>query len=60
MTTSLSQLIEQTSDMVSLPQVSIRINEMVNSGNYKAADVGKLISQDPGLTVRLLKVANSP
>ncbi len=46
--------------MVSLPQVSIRINEMVNSGNYKAADVGKLISQDPGLTVRLLKVANSP
>lgn len=60
MTTSLSQLIEQTSDMVSLPQVSMRINEMVNSGDYKTADVGKLISQDPGLTVRLLKVANSP
>ena len=57
---TLEQLIEQTSDMVSLPQVSMRINEMVNSGDYKTADVGKLISQDAGLTVRLLKIANSP
>ena len=57
---TLEQLIEKTSDMISLPQVSMRINEMVNSGDYKTADVGKLISQDAGLTVRLLKIANSP
>lgn len=60
MTISLQQLIEDTSDMVSLPQVSMRVNEIVSSGEYKAADIGKLISQDPGLTVRILRVANSP
>lgn len=60
MAISIQQLIEDTTGMVSLPQVSMRVNELMSSGGYKAADVGKLISQDPGLTVRILKVANSP
>lgn len=60
METSIHELIEDTTGMVSLPQVSVRVNDMVSSGDYKASDVGNLISQDPGLTIRILKVANSP
>ena len=33
---------------------------MVNDPKSTSADIANLISQDPGLTVRLLKVANSP
>lgn len=47
-------------NLVSLPEVCIRVNEMVDNPRYSAVDIGKVISQDVGLTTRLLKLANSP
>jgi len=54
------ELVKNIGELVSMPGVAVRINEMVDDEQYSAADIGKVISQDPGLTVRLLKIANSP
>lgn len=53
-------LINDTLELVSLPDVIHRINLMVEDPSSSAADIGRLISEDPALTVRLLKVVNSP
>jgi putative nucleotidyltransferase with HDIG domain len=54
------ELVKDIGELVSMPGVAVRINEMVDDVQYSAVDIGKVISQDPGLTVRLLKIANSP
>jgi len=53
-------LVDDVGDLVSLPEVVLRINEMVSDEQASAADIGRVISQDPGLAARLLKMANSP
>lgn len=45
--------------LVSLPEVCIRVNEMLEDPKINANDIGKVISQDTGLTARLLKIVNS-
>lgn len=45
--------------LVSLPEVCIRVNEMMDDASTSASDIGKVISQDTGLTARLLKIVNS-
>lgn len=58
MALSLEQLLEYGTGLVSLPAIAIRLNKMVDDPGTTAADIGKLISQDPALTMRLLQVAN--
>ena len=53
-------LITDSLELVSLPDVVHRINLMVDDPNSSAADIGQLLSEDPALTARLLKVVNSP
>jgi HD-like signal output (HDOD) protein len=43
----------------SLPIIFTRINEAVNNPRMSIADIGKIISEDSGLSSRLLKIANS-
>lgn len=52
-------LVEDIGALVSLPEVVRDINKMVNEIHADAADISRLISQDPGLAIRLLKFANS-
>jgi HD-like signal output (HDOD) protein len=59
-TTSIDEIIEQVDDIVSLPGVFIRINEMIEAQESTASEIGSVLSQDPGLTARLLRIANSP
>jgi len=54
------ELIEGIGELASMPSVALRISEMADDENYSAADIGKVIMQDPGLTARLLRIANSP
>lgn len=54
------ELINDKLELVSLPDVVYRINQMVEDPNASAVDIGHQISQDPALTARLLKVVNSP
>ena len=54
------QLIHDYKELVSLPEITLRINEMVNDPDCDIDSIGKLLSQDPALAVRLLGIANSP
>lgn len=54
------KLLDDASALVSLPEVVNRLNESIQDPDSSAAEIAKIISQDPGLATRLLKVANSP
>jgi putative nucleotidyltransferase with HDIG domain len=60
MPVSLSEFTKDIDNLVSLPGVGMRVNEMVSDPACSASDIGKVISQDPALTARLLRIANSP
>ena len=53
------ELISGVVRLVSLPEVCIRVNEMLEDPNVTAKAIGKVMSQDTGLTARLLKIVNS-
>ncbi|HEB58630.1 MAG TPA: HDOD domain-containing protein [Gammaproteobacteria bacterium] len=59
MSTSVSQLVKQVDNLVSLPGVFYRVNELVESPATSMEQIGDVISQDPGLTARVLRMANS-
>lgn len=52
-------LVKGVSNLVSLPEVCVRINSMVDDPKCSVADMAGIISLDPSLTARLLKIANS-
>jgi HD-like signal output (HDOD) protein len=53
-------LVTQTADLVSLPDIYIRLKTVVDDPESSMADVADVVANDPGLTARLLKIANSP
>ena len=54
------KLVNENIQLVSLPAIVSRVNELLNSPTASAADIAELINQDPSLTLRLLKIVNSP
>jgi HD-like signal output (HDOD) protein len=52
-------LVQGVVGLVSLPEICIRISEMVDNPRSNSAAMGKIISQDAALTARLLKIVNS-
>ncbi|MEK6749203.1 MAG: HDOD domain-containing protein [Pseudomonadota bacterium] len=54
------ELVSGLQDLVTLPDVCIRVLEMTGSERYTSNEIASVISQDPGLTAQLLKIANSP
>ena len=46
-------------DLVTLPEVALRIARMVDDPTSSAPDIGREISKDAALTSRLLRIANS-
>ena len=57
---TIERIVEQTQTVYSLPLFYDRLNEKINHPRSSLADIGRVISEDQGLTVRLLKLANSP
>lgn len=53
-------LVRGSPHLVSLPDVFLRINGMINDQNASLQDVGEVVALDAGLAARLLKVVNSP
>jgi putative nucleotidyltransferase with HDIG domain len=45
--------------VTSLPGVYLRLSAVVSDPRSSAADVGRVIAEDPGLTARLLRLVNS-
>jgi putative nucleotidyltransferase with HDIG domain len=52
-------LIHDISGLVTLPDVYLRINRLLDDPDSSSADIAKAISQDASFTVKLLKLANS-
>lgn len=59
MDTKITELVKGVGNLVTLPDVFVRINQLVNDPNSNIADIAKAAGQDPSFTVRLLRVANS-
>ncbi|MDP2805933.1 MAG: HDOD domain-containing protein [Gallionellaceae bacterium] len=59
MTNNAAELVRGVGNLVTLPDVFIRINSLVENPNSSTADIAKAVQQDPSFTVRLLRVANS-
>lgn len=57
---TIDSIVEKTQTVYSLPLIYDRLNEKINHPRSSLADIGQIISEDMGLTVRLLKLANSP
>lgn len=58
--TTLDRLVEETSTVYSLPLFYERLNETINHPRSSVDDISKIITEDQGLTARLLRLSNSP
>ena len=56
---SVKELVQGGDGLVSLPEVCFLVNDLVNDPGCSLDQVGHVISQDPALTARLLKLVNS-
>jgi len=53
------EIVKGVDKLVSLPEVCFLVNDLVNDPNSDIVQIGNVISQDPDLTARLLKLVNS-
>jgi HD-like signal output (HDOD) protein len=53
------QLAEQVGSLFSLPDIALRINELLNQKNTTNEDLEEIIQHDPALTTQLLRLVNS-
>ena len=60
MTPDARQLLDEYVEVSSLPMIFVRINEALNRPSSSIMDVSRIISEDSGLTARLLRLVNSP
>jgi HD-like signal output (HDOD) protein len=51
--------VKEVVDLVSLPEIYIKLRDLLNEPDYSLTDIADIISIDPGLTSRILRVANS-
>ncbi|GAB6042948.1 HDOD domain-containing protein [Endothiovibrio diazotrophicus] len=57
---TINGLVEDVAELVSLPEVCSRVNQLVDDPEIGIPHLADAIGQDPALTVRLLRVANGP
>ena len=60
MHTTAQDLIRQTSELISLPDIYLRVSNVINDPDSSMIDLTDVVTHDPALTARLLKLANSP
>jgi putative nucleotidyltransferase with HDIG domain len=53
-------LVADVRDLLSLPEIAVQVNAMVEDPRSTATELGEVINRDPSLTARLLRIANSP
>ena len=57
---SVEHMVEDVSTIHSLPLFYSQLSEAIDHPRSSIADIAKIISEDQGLTARILKLANSP
>jgi HD-like signal output (HDOD) protein len=53
------ELVAGVEDLFTLPEMYLRIKEVIENGESSIADVADIVSSDPVITARLLRFANS-
>ena len=56
---SAEEVYNQSIELFSLPDVYFQLSKMLNDSRYSSLDFAQVISKDPALSVRLLKLVNS-
>ena len=59
MNTDLQKLVDQSPQISSLPTIFYQINEAVEDPESSFVEIGEIISGDPSLSARLLRIVNS-
>ncbi|MEM7209216.1 MAG: HDOD domain-containing protein [Pseudomonadota bacterium] len=54
-----AQMVDETTTIVSLPETYLRTKQIIDDPDAGITDIACLLNRDPGLTARLLKMANS-
>jgi len=58
--TTVWEQVTANAKLISLPEVYLRVKELLAQPDFSMADVAMVIGQDPALTTRLLRLVNSP
>ncbi len=56
----LKERMAEITELLSLPDIVIKINKLVNSSNSSATDIAEVITSDISLSTKILKLVNSP
>lgn len=59
MNPTIAKLVQGVDGLVSLPDVFVRINQLLENPHSTVADIAQAVNLDPSFTVRLLRLANS-
>lgn len=59
-TVSAKELVADSIELFSLPDIYFQVSEMIHDPRFSVGDIGEVVSKDPALSVRLLKLVNSP
>ncbi len=54
------KLVESQNELFSLPSLYQKMMDILNDPNSSAANIGEVVSKDPSLTAKLLRIVNSP
>ena len=54
------ELVKHETSLGSFPDIYVRIKQVLDSPTSSAEDIAKVVSADPGMTSKLLKLVNSP
>jgi putative nucleotidyltransferase with HDIG domain len=57
---TIEEIVQDVSTIHSLPLFYSRLSEAINHPRSSISDIAKIISEDQGLTARILKLSNSP
>ncbi|MBI3223241.1 MAG: HDOD domain-containing protein [Nitrosomonadales bacterium] len=59
MRTNITELVQDVGNLVTLPDVFVRITRLLEDPDSSTADIARTVAQDPAFTLRLLRIANS-
>jgi HD-like signal output (HDOD) protein len=57
--TSILKLVNKTMELPTIPEVLVRLNEVIESEESSADDVAKVIALDPAVSTNILRIVNS-
>ncbi len=57
---ALSEIVNSSSSLYSLPDIYFRVRDIINDPESEMRQLSEVLINDPGLSARLLRIANSP